>query len=107
MHHLVSYAHQTLTDAQIRDYARQYQDIDMWRLTGQDADYFPFLIGPDDNLRIVYWSKRHGIIDYHDDDRVRYHAFGRWLADNMHPQFACEADAWRFAIEREWPRADT
>jgi hypothetical protein len=52
----------------------------MWQLTGQDENYFPFLIGTTlHNYRIVYWSKKHGIIDYKDTDPVRYYAFVLWL----------------------------
>lgn len=47
-----------------------------------------------------------GIINYHDTDRVRYHAFLLWLLDNMHPVFANQQQADEFAKAREWPRVD-
>ena len=49
-------------------------------------------------------KKKHGIINYHDTDRVRYHAFLLWLLDNMHPVFANQQQAEDFAKAREWPR---
>ena len=107
MTNFISYTHQTLTSEQIAKYAGQYADIDMWQLTGQDEDYFPFVIGNDlTNYHIVYWSKKHGIIKYHDLDPVRYHAFLLWLLDNIHPVFANQQQAEDFAKAREWPRVD-
>ena len=38
-----SYAHQSLSFEQLAHYAKQYQEIDMWQLLGQDENYFPFL----------------------------------------------------------------
>ena len=107
MPNFISYSNQLLSPEQISHYAHQYVDVDMWQLTGQDEDYFPFVIGDDlTNYRIVYWSKKHGIINYHDTDRVRYHAFLLWLLDNMHPVFANQQQAEDFAKAREWPRVD-
>ena len=107
MTNFISYTHQTLTSEQIAKYAGQYADIDMWQLTGQDEDYFPFVIGNDlTNYHIVYWSKKHGIIDYKDIDPVRYYAFVLWLDENMHPCFASQQQAEDFAKAREWPRVD-
>jgi hypothetical protein len=105
MPNFISYAHQTLSAEQIAIYAEQYTNVDMWQLTGQDENYFPFLIGTTlHNYRIVYWSKKHGIIDYQDPDPVRYYAFVLWLEKNIHPDFATIADATRHASERDWPR---
>ncbi len=107
MPNFISYSNQLLSPEQISHYAHQYADIDMWQLTGQDEDYFPFVIGDDlTNYRIVYWSKKHGIINYHDADLVSYHAFLLWLLDNMHPVFANQQQAEDFAKAREWPRVD-
>lgn len=102
-----SYAHQHLSLEDIQHYAKQYDGVDMWLLIGQDENFFPFLIGTAvDNYRVVYWSKRHGIISYYDDDPVRYYAFMLWLDDNIHPAFATLAAAERHAVDREWPRLD-
>jgi len=107
MPNFITYANQLLSPEQITKYTQQYADIDMWQLTGQDEDYFPFVIGDNiTNYRIVYWSKKHGIINYHDTDRVRYRAFLLWLLDNMHPVFANQQQAEDFAKAREWPRVD-
>ena len=107
MPNFITYANQLLSPEQISYYVNQYADIDMWQLTGQDEDYFPFVIGDNiTNYRIVYWSKKHGIINYHDTDRVRYRAFLLWLLDNMHPVFANQQQAEDFAKAREWPRVD-
>ena len=60
MPNFISYSNQLLSPEQISHYAHQYVDVDMWQLTGQDEDYFPFVIGDDlTNYRIVYWSKKH------------------------------------------------
>ena len=56
--------------------------------------------------RIVYWSKRQGIITHHDDDPVRYYAFADWLNNNAHPVFATLVEAENYAADREWPRLD-
>ncbi len=107
MPNFITYANQLLSPEQITKYTQQYADIDMWQLTGQDEDYFPFVIGDNiTNYRIVYWSKKHGIINYHDTDRVRYHAFLLWLLDNIHPVFSNQQQAEDFAKAREWPRVD-
>lgn len=107
MTNFISYANHSLSVEQIVKYAGQYTDIDMWQLTGQDEDYFPFVIGSDlTNYHIVYWSKKHGIIDYKDIDPVRYYAFVLWLDENMHPCFASQQQAEDFAKAREWPRVD-
>ncbi|PTQ88937.1 hypothetical protein [Agitococcus lubricus] len=107
MSQFIHYKHQQLSSEQIVAYAQQYQDEDMWQLTGQDENYFPFLIGQSlTDFRIVYWSKRHGIMDYADDDPVRYYAFAYWLAENMHPVFASQAEAEQHALAREWPRVE-
>ncbi len=107
MPNFTSYAHQQVSTEQMATYAKQYADVDMWQLTGQDENFFPFLIGTTrKNYRIVYWSKKHGIIDYKDTDPVRYYAFMLWLDDNMHPCFATLQDAERHAAQREWPRVD-
>jgi hypothetical protein len=107
MLHFISYINQHLDIEQISHYANQYMNVDMWQLTGQDENYFPFIIGDDlTHYRIVYWSKKHGIIKYCDADSVRYHAFLLWLLDNMHPVFANQQQAEDFAKAREWPRVD-
>ena len=102
-----SYAHQSLSFEQLTQYAKQYQDIDMWQLLGQDENNFPFLIGSDErDFCIVYCSKRQGIIKHHDDDPVRYYAFADWLNNNAHPVFATLEEAEKYAADREWPRLD-
>jgi hypothetical protein len=102
-----SYAQQRLDFEQIQHYAQQYHDVDMWQLLGQDENYFPFLIGSNErDFCIVYWSKRQGIITYHDDDPVRYYAFADWLNNNAHPVFAMLVEAENYAADREWPRLD-
>ena len=102
-----SYAHQSLSFEQLAHYAKQYQEIDMWQLLGQDENYFPFLIGSNErDFCIVYWSKRQGIIKHHDDDPVRYYAFADWLNNNAHPVFATLEEAEKYAADREWPRLD-
>lgn len=107
MSDFIAYRHQNLSTEQIAMYAQQYLAEDMWQLTGQDENFFPFLIGTAlSNYRIVYWSKKHGIIDYLDADPVRYYAFMLWLNDNMHPSFATLQDAEYHAAQREWPRVD-
>ena len=107
MPNFITYANQLLSPEQISLYANQYVDVDMWQLTGQDEDYFPFVIGEQiTNYYIVYWSKKHGIIKYYDTDLVRYRAFLLWLLDNMHPVFANQQQAEDFAKAREWPRVD-
>lgn len=107
MLNFITYRQQNLSAKQIAIYAQQYTDVDMWQLIGQDENYFPFLIGTNrQNYRIVYWSKKHGIINHHDADPVRYYAFAEWLDNNVHPVFATLAEAERHALEREWPRLD-
>jgi hypothetical protein len=102
-----SYAHQCFSIEQLQQLAQQYHDVDMWLLLGQDENNFPFLIGSDlKDYRIVYWSKKHGIIAHHDDDPVRYYAFAAWLSHNAHPVFATLEAAERYAVDQEWPRLD-
>lgn len=102
-----SYAHQDLSLEEIKLYAKQYDDVDMWKLYGMDEDNFPFLIWEsEDDYSVMFWSKYSGMMACANDDEVFDYAFASWLKENAHPVFSSFTDAQAYAEEHKWPRKE-
>src|SRR5688572_6731305 len=101
----VSYAFLDLPPKKIKKYAAQYVGVDMTEFLGADEDNFPFLVRiRDENYAVRIWNAYNGIMEYSDEDPVRFYATVKFLNDNAYPVFASLEAAEKWATEHRWPR---
>ena len=100
-----NYDSERLPIEDIKKFAKQYEEVDVWELIGEDENEFPFLIWNSEiDFNVMYWSKREGIIPFTYKDPVLNYAFAIWLKENAHPVFKSLEDAEKYAMDRDWPR---
>lgn len=56
------------------------------------------------DFKVMFWSKKEGIIPFSHNDPVLTYAFAVWLRENVHPVFKSIQEAEKYAIDRDWPR---
>ncbi|MBT5904114.1 MAG: hypothetical protein HOH58_18605 [Opitutaceae bacterium] len=99
-----SYAYTELSAKEIREYAIQYDGVDMAKLMGANENRFPFLIQDNEEAHlIVWWIKDGGIKMLHDEDRVRSFATAMYLKENAYPVFKDIKEAENWAKKHDWP----
>lgn len=104
----VDYAFQDLPRKKIKEYAAQYDGVDMAVLIGADQENFPFLIRSDTlctkesgiAFQVMVWNTSIGIMTHLDEDPVRVYATVRYLQENAYPVFETLEEA----TNHDWPR---
>ena len=109
-HEFINYAFQNLARKKIKKYAAQYEGVDMAEVLGADDDNFPFLIRQDRNRRddepdafqVMMWNAYNGVMEYTDEDSVRYYATVLYLRAHAYPVFTSFREAEKWVAEHDW-----
>src|SRR5262249_11521987 len=108
----ISYAFQDLPRKKVKEYAAQYEGVDIAALIGADEDNFPFLIRCNPNSRddeadafqVLVWNAYNGMMAHLGEDPARHYAAAKYMREHTYPVFAGFREAARWAVEHDWPR---
>jgi len=100
---LISYALRELSPRQIKEFAGQYEGIDMIELMFDGNQIHPFLMRIDDDYVTQAWDEVRGPTHLWDEDSVRAYATVEFLKRNGFPKFENYQDAVSWAAQNGWP----
>lgn len=104
----ISYAHEEFSVDQLPRFASQYDGADMASLKGATETRFPFLVRLDSHplgYTACWWNVYMGIMIEMNDDAVEDFALVAYLIDRAYPRFDTFADAEKWSVDHDWPRA--